>query len=69
LNMCPLGQKSEGGKGHHQRPLDIPRDEFERRWDLAFGHKSTTNNDSSNEENNSSNDSPKQGTGKQACSN
>ena len=39
--MCPLGQNLECGKGDSPRPLSVPRDEFDRRWDLVFGHKPT----------------------------
>jgi hypothetical protein len=30
---------SDGGKGSKPRPIDIPKDQFERNWDTIFGKK------------------------------
>lgn len=30
---------SDGGKGSTQRPLEIPREEYEKNWDAIFGKK------------------------------
>jgi hypothetical protein len=30
---------SDGGKGDKQRPLSIPTEEFDNRWDVIFGKK------------------------------
>ena len=43
------------GKGSKPRPLEIPREDFENKWDLIFG-KRTKNASSSSDSNNRSND-------------
>lgn len=30
---------SDGGKGSVPRPIEVPRDEFNRRWEETFGKK------------------------------
>lgn len=30
---------SDGGKGSAPRPVEVPRDEFNRRWEETFGKK------------------------------
>lgn len=30
---------SDGGKGSAPRPVEVPRDEFNRRWEETFGNK------------------------------
>jgi hypothetical protein len=33
---------SDGGKGDKARPLSIPKEEFDNRWDLIFKKKEKT---------------------------
>ena len=33
---------SDGGKGSAPRPVEVPRDEFNRRWEETFGKKGCT---------------------------
>ena len=33
---------SDGGKGDKARPLSIPKEEFDNRWDVIFGKKKKT---------------------------
>ena len=30
-------QMSDGGKGSAPRPIEVPKDEFNRRWEETFG--------------------------------
>lgn len=32
-------QMSDGGKGDKARPLSIPKEEFDNRWETIFGKK------------------------------